>query len=71
VFVIFRVLNSLWREIGFYLVYIMAGKIFGIDLQTLVQQQNVEVPKLVTHILEFLLNREGLSTLPEYVYYEY
>lgn len=36
------------------------GKVFGTDLQTLVVQQNVEVPKLVTHIIEFLTSKEGL-----------
>lgn len=49
----------------------MTGKVFGIDLETIVKQQGVEVPKLVTHIVEYLTIREGLSTLPEYVYYEY
>ena len=39
----------------------MAGKVFGIDLQTLVQQQKVDVPTLVTHVVEFLISREGLS----------
>lgn len=49
----------------------MAGKVFGVDLQALLQQQNVEVPRLVTHIVEFLTSREGLSILHEYVYIEY
>lgn len=36
------------------------GKVFGADLQALVEHQNVEVPRLVTHIIEYLTTKEGL-----------
>lgn len=39
----------------------MAAKVFGVDLETLVKQQQAEVPKLVTHVLEFLKAKKGMS----------
>jgi hypothetical protein len=47
----------------------MAGKVFGIELEVLVKQQGVEVPRLVTHIVEYLTTREayleeGLFRIP-------
>lgn len=47
----------------------MTGKVFGVDLDTLVKQQQVEIPKLVTHALEYLRAKkahleEGLFRIP-------
>jgi hypothetical protein len=47
----------------------MAGKVFGVDLDTLVQRQKSEVPKIVLHTIEYLHNKkahleEGIFRIP-------
>jgi len=47
----------------------MPGKVFGMDLETLVAHQKVEIPKLVVHAFEFLHSKkahleEGLFRIP-------
>jgi hypothetical protein len=48
----------------------MAGKVFGVDLDTLVQRQKTEVPKVVLQTIEYLHSKkahleEGLFRIPE------
>jgi len=47
----------------------MSGKVFGVDLESLVHRQQAEIPKLVSHIFEFLKEKkayleEGLFRIP-------
>jgi hypothetical protein len=47
----------------------MAGKVFGVDLETLIQRQKTEVPKVVLQTIEYLHNKkahleEGLFRIP-------
>jgi hypothetical protein len=37
----------------------MPGKVFGVDLETLVAQQKVDVPKIVIHVLDYLHSKKG------------
>lgn len=35
------------------------GKVFGVDLELLVTQQKADIPKIVSHTLEYLHNCKG------------